>query len=240
MADYPAMQLWTDAYLADTTDLSAEEHGAYLLLLMAAWRTPDCALPDDDQRLARMARVGTKKWHKLRPVMERFFTVDARGWTQKRLLKERERSDMYRSQKSQAGKASARKRNETASTDVATEGATGKQPPLTTPKPIRESAPNGAGRATRLPDDWTLPEEWQAWALEEGWPAERVVFEAERFRDYWHAAGGQNARKRDWFATWRNWMRREPKNNDRTDRKTERNSPHDKLLAGFAAAARDP
>ena len=124
MAQFPAMPLWTDAYLADTTDLSAEEHGVYLLLLMAAWRSPDCRLPNDDIRLARMARVGVKKWQKMRPVMERFFTVGDDGLTQKRLLAERSRVETSRSQASQAGKASALKRKKTNSTDVATEPPT--------------------------------------------------------------------------------------------------------------------
>jgi len=124
MAQFPAMPLWTDAYLADTTDLSAEEHGVYLLLLMAAWRSPDCSLPNDDIRLSRMARIGVKKWQKMRPVMQRFFTVSDNGWTQKRLLAERSRVETSRSQASQAGKASALKRQQTKSTDVATEQPT--------------------------------------------------------------------------------------------------------------------
>lgn len=135
MAEYPALMLWTDAYLADTTDLSAEEHGAYLLLLMAAWRTPDCSLPDDDERLSRMSRVGIKKWRNLRPIMLKFWTVSDGRWTQKRLLKERARSDMLRSRNAEAGKASALKRKETGSTSVSTKI----QPPLPIPIPSKES-----------------------------------------------------------------------------------------------------
>ena len=30
----------------------------------------------------------------------------------------------------------------------------------------------------------------------------------DRFLDHWRSAGGTNARKRDWVAAWRNWMRR--------------------------------
>ncbi|MBK5910103.1 hypothetical protein CCR85_01170 [Rhodothalassium salexigens] len=106
MAEYPSMPLWTGAYLADTQDLSAEEHGVYLLLLMTAWRSERCALPDDDVRLARMVRAGTKKWAKLRAaVLERFFTLGDHGWTQKRLLAERERIDTLRAQKRKAAQA---------------------------------------------------------------------------------------------------------------------------------------
>lgn len=116
MAEYPALMLWTDAYLADTTHLSAEEHGVYLLLLMAAWRTPDCSLPDDDDRLARMARVGLKKWRSVRIVMEGFWTIGDGKWTQKRLLKERGRIVDRRLQQSEAGKQSAKNRFPAAST----------------------------------------------------------------------------------------------------------------------------
>jgi len=34
-----------------------------------------------------------------------------------------------------------------------------------------------------------------------------VRSQAERFADYWHAKTGVNARKADWEATWRNWIR---------------------------------
>jgi len=105
MADFPSLPLWTSDYLADTQDLSAEEHGVYLLLLMAAWRSADCTLPDDDQRLARMAKVGTKKWRKMRPVMERFFTIGDGVIWQKRLVEERKRVENQRAQKREAANA---------------------------------------------------------------------------------------------------------------------------------------
>ena len=85
VAEFPALPLFTDAYLADTRHLTAEEHGAYLLLLMCAWRTRGCALKDCDQTLARTVGVTRARWRKLKPVMLEFFTADGGVWQQKKL-----------------------------------------------------------------------------------------------------------------------------------------------------------
>ncbi|MCJ9428668.1 YdaU family protein [Kordiimonas marina] len=85
MAEFPALPLFTDAYLADTRHLTAEEHGAYLLLLMCAWRTRGCRLRDDDRTLARLVGVTAARWRKLRPVLMDFFTTEGGYWQQKKL-----------------------------------------------------------------------------------------------------------------------------------------------------------
>ncbi len=91
MAQFPAMPLWTDAYLGDTLHLSLEEHGAYLKMLMIAWRSPECCLPDNDHRIATMLGITTARWRdKIRPAIAPFWTIDAGTWRQKRLTKERE------------------------------------------------------------------------------------------------------------------------------------------------------
>jgi hypothetical protein len=75
--------------------------------------------------------------------------------------------------------------------------------------PPRARHESGA-RASRLPADWVLPRSWGKWALgeEPGWSADDVRKEAEKFRDHWLAKGGADARKVDWLATWRTWVRR--------------------------------
>lgn len=84
-----ALPLFGDAYLADTRHLTLEEHGAYLQLLLIAWRTDDCSLPADDRRLAMMLGITPKKWGKLKPQVMAFWELTDTGWQQKRLLKER-------------------------------------------------------------------------------------------------------------------------------------------------------
>lgn len=85
----PAIPLFGDAYIADTRHLSLEEHGAYLQLLMIAWRTPACSLPNDDARIAQMLGITRKKWASIRPQVMAFWTLEECGWQQRRLLKER-------------------------------------------------------------------------------------------------------------------------------------------------------
>lgn len=68
-------------------------------------------------------------------------------------------------------------------------------------KPERAS-PSGS----RLPIDWVLPDDYRAWC-EAKHPEIDPDGEAEKFADHWHAKAGKDARKTDWLATWRNWLR---------------------------------
>lgn len=108
MADFPALMLWTDKYLADTRHLTTLEHGAYLLLIMEAWRRPHCDLPDDDLILARMAGLSAEEWAATKPVIMAFWTLDKRSkkWRQKKLTSERDY--VTKKRKSQQDKAAKR------------------------------------------------------------------------------------------------------------------------------------
>lgn len=103
----PYMPLWVDDYRRDTRHLTTEEHGAYFLLLMAAWEAPTNSLPDDDGMLARIAGVPPQRWKKIKPIVMAFWKLDGRSktWVQKRLKKER-RLAVDRKQKSSDAAAS--------------------------------------------------------------------------------------------------------------------------------------
>lgn len=70
-------------------------------------------------------------------------------------------------------------------------------------------------RGCRLTRDFVVTDEMQSWAMEE-WPQVNWSFETERFIDYWCGAAGARARKVDWQATWRNWIRKAAEDQPRT------------------------
>ncbi len=117
MAKYPALPLWTDAYLGDTTHLTTIEHGAYLLLLMAMWRSPNGSLPNDDRLLARYAKLTKGQWSRIRPVLDPFFRVRDGQLTQGRLTDEREAVRQH--SQSQSNKAKSRWLKDKESPDAA-------------------------------------------------------------------------------------------------------------------------
>lgn len=139
MAEFPALPFWTDSYLADTRDLTAAQHGAYLLLLMTAWRTKDNGLPDDDARLARWACMDRRTWLKNKTIIMSFWCKIDGMWHQKRLDDERKRAEYVRDCQVQAGRASALKRKKARSTRDTTEQPTPLQPPSTSPSTISSS-----------------------------------------------------------------------------------------------------
>ena len=66
---------------------------------------------------------------------------------------------------------------------------------------------NGCSRATRLSTDFVLPNDWIEFCK-----TERPDVDPQKtfleFKDYWVAQAGTKGVKTDWFATWRNWVRR--------------------------------
>lgn len=216
MAEFPSLPLFTDAFIADTIHLDAQQTGAYMMLLMSAWRSPDCRLPDDDKKLARFARCTTRQWSKIKDEVMAFWTLNDGWWEQKRLLKERVHVTKVAEQRSKAGSQGGRpkslKNNET---DKAKGYSPLKQneskPKAPTPTPIlkEEGKPSSKraspAKGSRLPDDWWPSVSDQAYATGQGLDPPIIQREAEKFRNYWHAKSGKDATKLDWSKTWQNW-----------------------------------
>lgn len=99
----PYMPLYVSDYLADTTHLTCEEHGAYLLVLFALWRN-DGTLPCDDVALSRIARLPFKRWEKIRSNIISFFEVEGAALTHKRVASEIQKSKEKIFERTRAGK----------------------------------------------------------------------------------------------------------------------------------------
>jgi uncharacterized protein YdaU (DUF1376 family) len=100
------MPLYISDYLVDTMSLSTEQHGAYLLLLMAAWKA-DATLPNDPAQLAQISRLTPQQWSRHEPVLRTFFFVTAECWIHNRVRAELDMAKANVEKKSAAGKAGA-------------------------------------------------------------------------------------------------------------------------------------
>lgn len=74
------MPLYVADYLADTLHLSGAEHGAYLLLIMHYWQKG--GLPNEDRKLASIARCTADEWEAMRGTIAEFF---GEGWRHERI-----------------------------------------------------------------------------------------------------------------------------------------------------------
>ncbi|WP_224787236.1 YdaU family protein [Pseudomonas fluorescens] len=105
MAALPYMQFYVADYLADTTHLTAEEHGAYMLLLFSYWQT---GKPLRIDRLATVARIPNERWPSVADTLSEFFHVTETHWVQFRVEADLEAVNSKVVTASNAGKASAR------------------------------------------------------------------------------------------------------------------------------------
>lgn len=74
MAVFSYMPLYVSDYMADTSHLTLEEHGAYLLLIMNYWQRGE-GLPDNDKQLALIVHTSLKKWYSVREQVISFFYI---------------------------------------------------------------------------------------------------------------------------------------------------------------------
>ena len=93
------MPLYIGDYLADTAHLNAAEHGAYLLLIMHYWQKG--SLPDDDCKLASIARAFPEQWSSMKATISEFFDG---GWKHPRIDAELAKSEAAYQRRAEAGR----------------------------------------------------------------------------------------------------------------------------------------
>lgn len=163
MSQAPSMPMYWDAYLADTTHLTTEEHGAYLLLLGAMWRR-NGSVPDDDRDNARILGLTPAKWRRIKA---RFidtisgFRVEDGTITQEKLQKTwkntQEKIGKNRENGAKGGRPKSNENNDLGKANGSVSVNPNKSIPEPEPEPIKsidQSAP-----------DPCFDEFWKEWPL---------------------------------------------------------------------------
>lgn len=155
MAEFAALPLFTDSWIADTAHLTRIERGLYFDLLVLMWRTPECRVPNDMAWLMRRLQCAESERETLSMILEEFTVSDGNFRTQKRLKKEFEY--VRKNSKKQSGAAKSRwnkdKKYATAYAAAMPEpepwhGSGNAPTPTPTPTPIEEDRLSSAREAS--------------------------------------------------------------------------------------------
>jgi hypothetical protein len=180
---------------------SFEERCAALTLWGESWhQVPAASMPDNDRILAHLSQTHGR-WAKVKEHALRGWVKCSDGrWYHPVVAEKALEAWAKHKRASSKGKAGASKR-------WGTGNGTGI-------KQLMPADSNGQGhgnreggtrKGSRCPTEFEVSEEMSAWAVSEGLPAERVLPETEKFLDHFRGSG---VTKKDWHATWRNWVRK--------------------------------
>ena len=111
MGKPPAFQLYASDFDMDTASWDNEEVGVYFRLLMYQW--VNGSIPDDINRLAKITRIGQKRFKKSwRIVSNKFQNNSKNGLINIRMELTRQEQDNYRKLQSEAGKRGVEKKRQ--------------------------------------------------------------------------------------------------------------------------------
>ena len=149
------MPLYIGDYLADTTRLTTEQHGAYLLLIMDYWRSGK--LPDNDAVLMQITRLQPKAWSNARAMLEQFFSIENGFWIHSRIDKELELAQKNKDTASQkATKAAMARWNKDNATSNATSINQAMLEQCPSPSPSPSSLPSKSSSKNKSQTDVLL------------------------------------------------------------------------------------
>ena len=178
-------------YRAATAHLSNDEDLAYRRLLDMYYDT-ETPIPLDIDWVSRRLRLGQDV---VQNVLRDMFTLSDDGWSHTRCDSE--------IQKYHSKADSARKANQIRWGSVKDLKSDADQILTNNHKPITNIV---GARGTRLSQDWELSEDQKQFCVKERPDLDPVKVSA-GFKDYWISVAGAKGVKKDWDATWRNWVR---------------------------------
>lgn len=229
----PYFPMYPTDFEAKTSHLTLEEDGAYNRLLRLMWMTPGCSLPDDDAWIMRRMRCDFDTFERVvKPVIDEFLSREDGRVFSARLMQEHRLSNERHKKRVEAGKRGGRKTKplKNKETGLSNAKAMPKQPE---PEPYVDTNVSTRGarkRASRLPENWILPDEFMAFAKSKGMSEGQAHAEATKMRD-WSLSSPKGA-KLDWLATWRSWINRKIEENGNGS-KSDNTARH---RSAFAAA----
>ncbi len=197
-------------YARDTAHLSLAEDGAYNRMLDLYYIREE-PLPKLRPVLYRLLRARSKADQGvIDVVLSEFFEEREGGWHHKRCDEEISAYQIKAERNRQNGMKGGRPIKPNDNPKI-THSVSNENPNITlasSQKPIANNQESTrAGRASRFKLT-EIPIEWLEFCKKE-----RPELNYEKvfalFIDHWRAASGQRALKLDWFATWRNWVRKE-------------------------------
>lgn len=183
------------------------QHGSYTLLIDACYDREQ--FPTLEEAIDWCWASSKEEIEAVEFVLRKFFTLDGGVYVQKRIQEEiteyHEKSETNKRIANE--RETKRKQNSTNRAQVVNEAPPNHEPLTNNHKPITKERERTA-RASRLPADFEMPNEWCEWC-EVNRPDLQPKAVFDKFRDYWAAKPGKAGTKLDWLATWRNWCREE-------------------------------
>lgn len=209
MSSYPYIQLYVGDYRRDTAHLTDTQHGQYLLLLMALW-TSGGKLPNDQKKLARIACCKNRR---IAPEVMEFFTIKNGCIVQKRISAELKKATRKSANLSRNGALGGRPKSLKHKESHKAEGLHARVLPEPKSESEREKRENKKREKTgphTIPPDWAPSDDDRTYGQNTlGLSLTEIEADCQEMID-WARANAHRAvaRKSDWHAAARTWMRR--------------------------------
>lgn len=197
------MKFWVGDYKADTSHLSTEENGAYLLILFDYWWHQRGPI-NNEKTLREITKLSAHKWKNISPTILEFFEI-----RDGRLYHPRVEEELEKAQgKSEQARNAVNSRLDRQSTDVGTDvvlSHSHSQSQNHKNQIKKKKTSKKKKNKTAAPAEFDITPEMKKWAEPLGFSTAALIAQTEIFLD-WHRARGNKFV--NWNAAWRNWIKK--------------------------------